>query len=71
MFEERGKVVQEEGQQEGESNHLCPVSSVRRKQRVHGGFRSVGISWDFPGGPVVKIPFLHCRGCRFDLWSGK
>ena len=40
-------MVQEEGQ-EGESNQLCPVSSVRWKQRVHGGFRSVGISWDFP-----------------------
>ena len=26
--------------------------------------------WDFPGGPVVKTPRFHCRGCGFDPWSG-
>ena len=26
---------------------------------------------DFPGGPVVKTPSFHCKGCRFDPWSGK
>ena len=25
---------------------------------------------DFPGSPVVKTPSLHCRGHRFDPWSG-
>ena len=25
---------------------------------------------DFPSGPVVKTPSFHCRGCRFDPWSG-
>ena len=25
------------------------------------------LSGDFPGGPAVKIPRLHCRG--FDPWS--
>ena len=25
---------------------------------------------DFPGGPVVKTPFFHCRGHEFDPWSG-
>ena len=22
---------------------------------------------DFPGGPVVKNPCFHCKGCRFTL----
>ena len=26
--------------------------------------------WDFPGGPVVKTPCFHCRGCGFNPWSG-
>ena len=30
----------------------------------------VGTYQDFPGGPVVKTPHFHCRGCRFDPWSG-
>ena len=25
---------------------------------------------DFPGGPVVKIPYLHCREHGFDPWLG-
>ena len=25
---------------------------------------------DFPGSPVVKTLGFHCRGCRFDPWSG-
>ena len=25
---------------------------------------------DFPGGPEVEIPCFHCRGHRFDRWSG-
>ena len=25
---------------------------------------------DFPGGPVVRTPRFHCRGRRFDPWSG-
>ena len=25
----------------------------------------------FPGGPVVKTPSFHCRGCGFDPGSGK
>ena len=23
-----------------------------------------------PSSPVDKIPYFHCRGHRFDLWSG-
>ena len=26
--------------------------------------------WEFPGGPLVKTPCFHCRGCRFNPWSG-
>ena len=25
---------------------------------------------EFPGSPVVRIPRFHCRGHRFDPWSG-
>ena len=25
---------------------------------------------DFPGGPVVKTPRVHCRGHGFNPWSG-
>lgn len=27
-------------------------------------------NWDFPGGPVVKTPCFHCRGCRFNPRPG-
>ena len=26
--------------------------------------------WEFPGGPVVRTLCIHCRGHRFDPWSG-
>ena len=29
------------------------------------------LSRDFPGGPVAKTLGFHCRGPRFDPWSGK
>ena len=35
----------------------------------HLYFRSLN-SGDFPGGQVVKILHFHCRGPRFDSWSG-
>ena len=25
-----------------------------------------GIGWDFPGGPVVKTLYFHCRGHKFN-----
>ena len=25
---------------------------------------------EFPGGPVVRTPHFHCRGHRFNPWSG-
>ena len=27
-------------------------------------------SREFPGGPVVRTPRFHCRGCRFNPWLG-
>ena len=27
-------------------------------------------SWEFPGGPVIRILSPYCRGCGFDPWSG-
>ena len=26
--------------------------------------------WEFPGRPVVRTPCSHCRGPRFNPWSG-
>jgi hypothetical protein len=28
------------------------------------------IPQDFPGGPVFKMLYFHCRGHKFDRWSG-
>ena len=28
------------------------------------------ITWESPGGPVVRTPHFHCRGHRLDPWSG-
>ena len=25
---------------------------------------------DFPGNPVVKTPYFHCQGPRYNPWSG-
>ena len=36
-----------------------PVSAVK-----------IRLSWDFPGSLVDKTPHFHCRGHRFDSWSG-
>ena len=30
----------------------------------------IGVVGDFPGGPVVKILYFHCRGHRFYPWYG-
>ena len=30
----------------------------------------IGVVRDFPGGPVIKTLFFHCRGQGFDPWSG-
>ena len=37
----------------------CSVSSFHLK----------GTLRDFPGGPVVKTLYFHCRGHRFNFWS--
>ena len=26
--------------------------------------------WEFPGGPVVRMPHFHCQGLGFNPWSG-
>ena len=28
------------------------------------------LSWDFPGGPVIRTSRFHCRGRRFNPRSG-
>ena len=43
----------------------------RRKREKEGreGGRKGKRKKDFSGGPVVKTPCLHGRGCGFDPWS--
>ena len=35
-----------------------------------GGGALNPMTGDFLGGPVVKTPHFHCRGCGCDSWSG-
>ena len=30
----------------------------------------LSVIWDFPGGPVAKMPCSQCRGPGFNPWSG-
>ena len=39
-----------------------PLSTQRPEEMPKGR--------DFPGGPVAKAPYAHCRGPGFDPWSG-
>ena len=41
---------------------------TREKEGRTGG-RKGKRKKDFSGGPVVKTPCLHGRGCGFDPWS--
>ena len=34
------------------------------------GVLKKGRGWDFPGGPVVKNLYFHCREQGFNPWSG-
>ena len=38
--------------------------------RLHGHSFRKYIYWDFPGGPVAKIPCFQCRGPGSDPRSG-
>ena len=42
----------------------CPKDSIFPKSQSH---KLSGLG-DFPGGPVAKTPFFHCRGNGFDPW---
>lgn len=39
------------------------LRSVLNKNSTHIKIR-------IPGDPVIRIPYFHCRGHEFDLWSG-
>ena len=51
----------------GPSQTLPPVSLRLVGPHLYPFKNKTG---DFPGGPVVKTPHFHCRGCRFDPLSG-
>ena len=61
---------------EKENKHHCLLAFLflktclwkKKKTTCLWSAHSTSIHWDFPGGPVVKIPFFHCRGHRFDPW---
>ena len=49
--------------------HSSPKSLVEGKvQEARGESQT---RKELPGSPVVKTPCFHCRGCRFNPWSGK
>ena len=55
--------------------HLCFVGEIRRGESDSCDIvytkREIQVSCrDFPGCPVVRTLGFHCRGCRFDPWSG-
>ena len=52
---------------------------LEQKKNIHGKpgeiqIKPIGqltvVAWDFPGGPVDRGLSFHCRGHRFDPWSG-
>ena len=54
----------------------CPVADVNFDHVVKVASAEIPHSKvincrEFPGGPVVRTPCSHCRGPRFNLWSGK
>ena len=44
----------------------CNKCPPKRKERDLTQSNTEKEMWDFPGGPVVKTPHLHCRGRRFN-----
>ena len=44
---------------------------VTKRQTVHGLAHDKNTDFrDFPGSPVANTLHFHCRGLRFDPWSG-
>ena len=61
---ERGKKTSQ-----GRSKWLWEIDVVRQIARDLPGVRETGFR-EFPGSPVVRTLCFHCRGHRFDPWSG-
>ena len=55
-------------------SHLCQQLAYLNSTCLHIGAFANRIKQkrarEFPGGPVVKTLHFHCRGHRFNLWSG-
>ena len=59
-----------------ETQDLVMSIMLRLGDRYRGAHSAIYLCifenfWDFPGGLVVKTLGFHCRGHRFDPWSGK
>ena len=52
------------------TTRVCTDFGVTNEFYQVGEFANTESLRDFPGGPVVKTAHFHCRGCRFDPWSG-
>ena len=46
----------------GENRYVRSMEIHIREQRGSWG--------EFPGGPVIRTLYSHCRGCGFNPWSG-
>ena len=54
-----------------DSDSLDVTPETRATKEKHIGLdQNFKCLWDSPGGPVVKTPRFHCRGCRYDPWWG-
>ena len=46
------------------------VKEEKEKKKESWAILKCNSRWEFPGGLLVKTPCLHCRGWRFNPWSG-
>ena len=49
----------------------CQIFKIFQSFSIQDTFMKNLTQWDLPDDLVVKTPGFHCRGHRFDPWSGK
>ena len=50
---------------------LLPVDQPRQCPKLLESPENLKLTlWDFPGGLVAKTLSSHCKGLRFNFWSG-
>ena len=59
-------------EKEGYWHISCSLDSGKQQcslDLLMKGDQKWSIYWDFPGGPVIKMPCWQCRGYEFNPWS--